>query len=86
MRISSYISGTCVVAAIAGITTFVFLLVAGLGEHALALAVLIAVLDIIPLVGATLTALIVVVVACVHSPTTGMIVLVFYLRWPPSPG
>jgi predicted PurR-regulated permease PerM len=81
LRISSYISGTFIVAAIAGITTFVFLLVVGLGQYALALAVLIAVLDIIPLVGATLAALIIVVVAFVHSPTTGIIALVFYLLY-----
>ena len=80
-RISSYISGTFIVAAIAGIISFVFLLVIGLGEYALALAVLIAVLDIIPLVGATIAALIIVIIAFTHSVTTGIIALVFYLLY-----
>jgi predicted PurR-regulated permease PerM len=80
-RISSYISGTFIVAAIAGITSYVFLLIIGLGEYALALAVLIAVLDIIPLVGATIAAVIIVVIAFTQSVTTGIIALVFYLLY-----
>lgn len=80
-RISSYISGTFVVALIAGVISYVFLLVIGLGEYALALAVLIAVLDIIPLVGATIAALVIVVIAFTQSTTTGIIALVFYLLY-----
>ena len=80
-RISSYISGTFIVAAIAGIISFVFLLVIGLGEYALALAVLIAILDIIPLVGATIAAVIIVIIAFTVSPTTGIIAIVFYLLY-----
>ena len=80
-RISSYISGTFVVAAIAGVISYVFLLVIGLGEYALALAVLVAILDIIPLIGASIAALIIVIVAFVQSPTTGIIALVFYLLY-----
>ena len=80
-RISSYISGTFVVALIAGVTSYIFLLIIGLGEYALALAVLIAILDIIPLVGATIAALIIVIIAFVQSPTTGIIALVFYLLY-----
>ncbi len=53
-RISSYISGTAVVAIIAGVLSYIFLMIIGLREYALALAVLVAVLDIIPLIGATL--------------------------------
>lgn len=80
-RISSYISGTFIVAAIAGITSYVFLLAIGLGQYALALAVLVAILDIIPLVGASIAALIIVIIAFVQSPTTGVIALVFYLLY-----
>ena len=80
-RISSYISGTFVVAAIAGIISYVFLLVIGLGEYALALAILVAILDIIPLIGASIAALVIVIVAFVQSPTTGIIALVFYLLY-----
>jgi predicted PurR-regulated permease PerM len=80
-RISSYISGTFIVAAVAGVTSYIFLLVIGLGEYALALAVLIAILDIIPLVGATIAAVIIVIIAFTQSTTIGIIALVFYLLY-----
>ena len=77
-RISAYISGTFVVALIAGVLSYVFLLIVGLGEFALALAVLVAVLDIIPLIGATLGAIVVVIIGFTQSPTVGIACLVFY--------
>lgn len=78
LRISSYISGTFVVAVIAGVLSYVFLLIVGLGEFALALAVLVAVLDIIPLIGATLGALFVVIIGFTQSVTIGIACLIFY--------
>ncbi|HEX8509667.1 MAG TPA: AI-2E family transporter [Propionibacteriaceae bacterium] len=78
LRISSYISGTFVVAVIAGVLSYIFLLIVGLGEFALALAVLVAVLDIIPLIGATLGAVVVVIIGFVQSPTIGIACLIFY--------
>ena len=81
LRISSYISGTFVVALIAGVLSYIFLLIVGLGEFALALAVLVAVLDIIPLIGATLGAIVVVVIGFVQSPTIGIACLIFYLLY-----
>jgi len=78
LRISSYISGTFVVALIAGVLSFIFLLVVGLGEYALALAVLVAVLDIIPLIGATLAAVVVVIIGFTQSVTIGIAALIFY--------
>lgn len=81
LRISSYISGTFVVALIAGILSYVFLLIVGLGEFALALAVLVAVLDIIPLIGATLGAIVVVIIGFVQSPTIGIACLIFYVLY-----
>lgn len=78
LRISSYISGTFVVALIAGVLSYIFLLVIGLGEYALALAVLVAVLDIIPLIGATLAAVVVVIIAFSQSVTVGIAALIFY--------
>jgi predicted PurR-regulated permease PerM len=78
-QISAYISGTFVVALIAGVSSFIFLKIIGLGEYALALAVVIALLDIIPLVGATIAAAIICVVAFVHSPGAGIAAVIFYL-------
>lgn len=78
LRISAYISGTFVVALIAGVLSYIFLLIVGLGEFALALAVLVAVLDIIPLIGATLGAIVVVIIGFTQSPTVGIACLIFY--------
>jgi predicted PurR-regulated permease PerM len=78
LRISSYISGTFVVALIAGVLSFIFLMIIGLREYALALAVLVAVLDIIPLIGATLAAVVVVIIAFTQSATMGIAALIFY--------
>jgi predicted PurR-regulated permease PerM len=78
LRISSYISGTAVVAIIAGVLSYLFLMIVGLREYALALAVLVAVLDIIPLIGASIAAVIVVIVGFTQSPTIGIACLIFY--------
>ncbi len=81
VRISAYISGTFVVALIAGVLSYIFLLIVGLGEFALALAVLVAVLDIIPLIGATLGAIVVVIIGFTQSPTVGIACLIFYVLY-----
>ncbi|CAA9412343.1 MAG: Uncharacterized UPF0118 membrane protein [uncultured Propionibacteriaceae bacterium] len=78
-QIAAYISGTFVVAVIAGVLSFIFLQIIGLGEYALALAVVVALLDIIPMVGAGIAAVIVTIVAFVHSPGAGIAALIFYL-------
>jgi len=78
LRISSYISGTFVVALIAGVLSYIFLMIIGLREYALALAVLVAVLDIIPLIGATIAAVIVVIIGFSESATIGVAALIFY--------
>jgi len=78
VRISSYISGTFVVALVAGVLSFIFLMIIGLREYALALAVLVAVLDIIPLIGATIAAVVVVIIGFTQSATIGVACLIFY--------
>ena len=78
LRISSYISGTFVVALIAGVLSFIFLMIVGLSDYALALAVLVAILDIIPLIGATLAAIVVVIIGFTQSATIGIAALIFY--------
>jgi predicted PurR-regulated permease PerM len=78
-QISSFISGAFVVALIAGICSFIFLMIVGLSEYAIALAVLVAVLDIIPLIGATIAAVVICIIAFVQSPTIGVAAVVFYL-------
>ena len=55
-NIGSYVSGAFLVAMCAGICSLIFLFVVGLGEYAVALAAVVALLDVIPMIGATLGA------------------------------
>jgi len=76
--VSGYISGNLAISFIAGVTTLILLVVLGVPYPA-ALALLVAVLDLIPLVGATLGATIVVVVALFVAWWKALILLVFFL-------
>jgi predicted PurR-regulated permease PerM len=76
--VSGYISGNLAISFIAGVTTFILLVVLGIPYPA-ALALLVAVLDLIPLVGATLGAAVVIVVALFVAWWKALILLVFFL-------
>ena len=66
--IGGYVSGAFVVALCAGLSTLVFLFIVGLGQYAVALAVVVALLDVIPMIGATLGAIIVSAIAPGRGP------------------
>ena len=76
--VSGYITGNLAISAICGVTTFVVLLVLGM-PYAAPLALLVAVLDLIPLVGATLGGVLLVVVGLFVEPWKAMVLLVFVL-------
>jgi predicted PurR-regulated permease PerM len=76
--VGGYVTGNLLISVIAGITTTIVLLILGV-PYAVALGVLVAILDLIPLAGATLAAIIVSVVAFIHSIPAGIIVLIFFI-------
>jgi predicted PurR-regulated permease PerM len=76
--VSGYISGNLLISFIAGVTTFIWLEVLGV-PYAAALALLVAVLDLIPLVGATLGAVVVIAVAFFVAPWKALVLLVWFL-------
>src|SRR4051795_1818251 len=76
--IGGYVSGNLLISVIAGFFTTIVLLAAGV-PFALALGLLVAILDLIPLAGATLGAIIVTLVALTHSLTSALIVLAFFV-------
>ena len=76
--VSGYISGNLAISFICGVLTFIVLLVLGMPYPA-ALALLVALLDLIPLVGATLGGALLVVVGFFVSPVTALILLVYVL-------
>ncbi|POM25181.1 AI-2 transport protein TqsA [Actinomadura rubteroloni] len=78
-RIGGYVAGQFTIAFIAGLTSYVFLEIMGV-PYALALALIVAVTDLIPLVGATIGAVIVCLVVFLTGSTyEGIAAVVFYV-------
>lgn len=76
--INGYVNGNLAISAIAGLTTWIFLLAVGV-PFAGVLALWVAFADLIPLVGATLGAIPTIAVAFLHSTTAGIATTVFYV-------
>jgi predicted PurR-regulated permease PerM len=74
--ISGYITGNLAISVICGVTTFVVLVVLGM-PYAAPLALLVAVLDLIPLVGATLGGALLVIVGLFVEPWKALVLLVY---------
>ncbi len=77
-RVGGYVAGALTIAAIAGTSSFVVLLSAGV-PYPVALALVVTVTDLIPVIGATLGAIVVSAVAFTEDVRTGLIVAIFYL-------
>jgi predicted PurR-regulated permease PerM len=77
--VGGYVSGAFIVALCAGLSTLVFLFVVGLGQYAVALAVVVALLDVIPMIGATLGAVIVCAIAFATDVHAGIAGIIFYI-------
>jgi predicted PurR-regulated permease PerM len=78
LTVGGYVSGNLLISLIAGGLTTVVLLILGV-PFAVALGLIVAILDLIPLAGATLAAIIVGAVAFLHSIPAGIIVVVFFI-------
>src|SRR5215216_6822827 len=83
--VSGYISGNLAISVICGITTFVVLLILGM-PYAAPLALLVAVLDLIPLVGATLGGALLVVVGLFVEPWKAVVLLVYIVVYQQAEG
>lgn len=79
--IGGYVAGAFVVAVCAGLSSLVFLIVVGLAEYAVALAAVVALLDVIPMIGATLGAVLVTAIAFATDVKTGIACLIFYIAY-----
>ena len=76
--IGGYVTGNLTISIIAGIVSTLVLI--GLGvPYAVALGLLVALLDLIPLAGATIAAVIVTTVGFLDSTTSGIVLLVFFV-------
>jgi predicted PurR-regulated permease PerM len=75
---AGYVAGNLLISLIAGVTTTLVLLLLGV-PYAVALGLIVAILDLIPLAGATLAAIIIAIVAFLHSIVAGIVVVVFFV-------
>jgi len=78
-NVGSYVSGAFLVALCAGVSSLVFLFAVGLGQYAVALAFVVMILDVIPMIGATLGAIIVTLIGFATAPAIGLACLIFYI-------
>ena len=76
--VGGYVTGNLLISLIAGGLTTIVLLVLGV-PYAVALGLIVAILDLIPLAGATIAAILIGVVAFIHSIPAGIIVVVFFI-------
>jgi predicted PurR-regulated permease PerM len=76
--VGGYVTGNLLISVIAGATTTIVLLIMGV-PYAVALGLVVAILDLIPLAGATLAAIIVGAVAFIHSIPAGIVVLAYFI-------
>jgi predicted PurR-regulated permease PerM len=78
--VGGYVTGNLLISLIAGTLTTVILLILGV-PFAVALGVIVAILDLIPLAGATIAAIIIGTVAFIHSITAGIVVVLFFIAY-----
>jgi predicted PurR-regulated permease PerM len=78
--IGGYVTGNLTISLIAGTVSTVVLLVLGV-PYAVALGLLVALLDLIPLAGATIAAVIVTTIGFIDSTTSGIVLLVFFVLY-----
>src|SRR5690606_31163858 len=77
-KVGAYMAGALTIAIVAGASTWVFLLIAGVA-YPFALAVVVAVCDLIPQVGATIGAVVVSVVGFITSISVGIACVVLFI-------
>ena len=76
--VTGYMTGNLVISAIAGVLTYLVLWVMGVPYKGV-VALFVAFADLIPLVGATLGAIVAIAVAALHSLPAALVVLVFFV-------
>ena len=76
--VGGYVTGNILISVIAGTAATIVLLIMGV-PYAVALGLLVALLDLVPLAGATVAGIIVVGVAFLHSVPAGIVLLIFVI-------
>jgi predicted PurR-regulated permease PerM len=76
--VGGYVTGNLLISLIAGVATTIVLYIVHV-PYAIALGLIVGILDLIPLAGATIAAIIVGIVAFLHSIVAGIVVVVFFI-------
>ncbi|HEY6836591.1 MAG TPA: AI-2E family transporter [Gaiellaceae bacterium] len=76
--VGGYVTGNLLISLVAGGLTTVVLAIMGV-PFAVALGLIVAILDLIPLAGATIAAILIGIVAFLHSIVAGIVVIVFFI-------
>ncbi|MGW5361300.1 AI-2E family transporter [Actinopolymorpha pittospori] len=78
-RVGSYVGGQLAVAAIAATASFIFFMIVGLSEYALALAIVVAVLGLIPLIGGAVSAVVATSIGLLTDVKIGIACAIYYV-------
>lgn len=77
----SYVAGAFTVALFAGVSTLIFSFIVGLGDYAFALAFVVGLFSLIPIVGAFVSGVVMTLLALTISPTVALVALVYYIAY-----
>ena len=77
----AYVSGAFLVALCAGISTLVFTWIVGLRDYSFALAFIVGLLSLIPVLGAVVSGVIMTLLALTISPTVALIAAIYYIAY-----
>lgn len=80
LAVSGYMIGNLIISVCAGVAAFAILMILGVPSPVV-LALWVAFADLIPLIGATLGAIVAVVAAFLVSPTAGIVAIVFFVLY-----
>jgi predicted PurR-regulated permease PerM len=78
--VGGYVSGNLLISLVAGVSTALVLLALGV-PYSVALGLLVGILDLIPLAGATIAGILIATVALLHGLTAGIVVIVFFILY-----
>jgi len=77
----SYVAGAFLVAVCAGLSTLVFSFIVGLKDYAFALAFVVGLFSLIPVVGAFVSGALMTLLALTVSPTVALVALIYYIAY-----
>ena len=77
----AYVAGAFVVAVCAGLTTLVFTFLVGLGDYAFALAFVVGLLSLIPVVGSIISGVLITALGLTISPTVALVCVIYYVAY-----